>query len=200
MKREDIKKLLPDISDDILGQIMDLHSADVGEKQKQITTLTTERDTLQGQLTEANEKIKSYTDMDIEGIKQSAKDWETKYNTDTQALKDKLAAALPDVVRTAPEAEEVPAAEEAPAGEAAPEEAPAEAEKAPAEPEAVSEEEPPEEEGPTESEDAPEEEPPAEEEPAPEEGPAAKKRRRLWIALAAAAIVVVILVIALCLK
>ena len=92
MKREDIKKLLPDISDDILGQIMDLHSADVGEKQKQITTLTTERDTLQGQLTEANEKIKSYTDMDIEGIKQSAKDWETKYNTDTQALKDKLAA------------------------------------------------------------------------------------------------------------
>ena len=29
--------------------------------------------------------------MDIDGIKQSAKDWETKYNTDTQALKDQLA-------------------------------------------------------------------------------------------------------------
>lgn len=30
--------------------------------------------------------------MDIEGIRQSAADWETKYNTDTQKLKDDLAA------------------------------------------------------------------------------------------------------------
>ncbi|MBR2716443.1 MAG: phage scaffolding protein, partial [Oscillospiraceae bacterium] len=34
--------------------------------------------------------IKSYKDMDIEGVKQSVKDWETKYNTDTKALKDQL--------------------------------------------------------------------------------------------------------------
>ena len=92
MKREEVKAICPDITDEQLGKLMDLSSRDVGGLKNQIATLTTEKETLQGQLTEANEKIKSYTDMDIEGIKQSAKDWETKYNTDTQALKDKLAA------------------------------------------------------------------------------------------------------------
>lgn len=43
------------------------------------------------QLDDANKEIKSYKDMDIDGIKQSAADWEAKYNTDTQALNDKLA-------------------------------------------------------------------------------------------------------------
>ena len=46
---------------------------------------------LKEQLTTASDTIKSYEDMDIEAIKKSAKDWETKYNTDTQALQDKLA-------------------------------------------------------------------------------------------------------------
>lgn len=45
---------------------------------------------LREQLTTAKDTIKSYEDMDIEAIKQSVKDWETKYNTDTQALQDKL--------------------------------------------------------------------------------------------------------------
>lgn len=53
--------------------------------------MQTERDTFRTQLETANTTIKSYTDMDIDGIKQSAKDWETKYNTDTQKLRDKLA-------------------------------------------------------------------------------------------------------------
>lgn len=52
--------------------------------------MQTERDALKTQLETANTTIKSYTDMDIDGIKQSAKDWETKYNTDTQKLRDKL--------------------------------------------------------------------------------------------------------------
>ena len=92
MKREEVKAICPDITDEQLGKIMDLGSRGIGELKNQVTTLTTERDSLRTQLGETNDKIKSYTDMDIEGIKQSAKDWETKYNTDTQALKDKLAA------------------------------------------------------------------------------------------------------------
>lgn len=44
------------------------------------------------QLGEANTTIQSYKDMDIDGIKKSAADWETKYNTDTKALQDKLDA------------------------------------------------------------------------------------------------------------
>lgn len=42
------------------------------------------------QLESANATIKSYEDMDIDAIKQSAKDWETKYNTDTKALQEEL--------------------------------------------------------------------------------------------------------------
>lgn len=53
--------------------------------------MQTERDTLRTQLETANTTIQSYKDMDIDGIKQSAKDWETRYNTDTQNLRDKLA-------------------------------------------------------------------------------------------------------------
>lgn len=44
------------------------------------------------QLNAANTTIQSYKDMDIEGIKQSAADWEKKYNDDTSALQQKLIA------------------------------------------------------------------------------------------------------------
>lgn len=43
------------------------------------------------QLDDANEQIKSFEGQDIEGVKQSVKDWETKYNQDTQDLKDQMA-------------------------------------------------------------------------------------------------------------
>ena len=42
-------------------------------------------DTLKTQLDEAQKAIKSFQDQDIEGVRQSARDWEKKYN---QAIKD----------------------------------------------------------------------------------------------------------------
>ena len=42
------------------------------------------------QLEDANNTIKTYEDMDVEGIKKSVQDWQTKYDTDTKALQDKL--------------------------------------------------------------------------------------------------------------
>lgn len=47
---------------------------------------------IQKQLTDANATIQSYKDMDVDGIKKSASDWEQKYNTDTAALNDKITA------------------------------------------------------------------------------------------------------------
>lgn len=38
----------------------------------------------------ANAEIKSYQDMDIDGIKAAAGQWEDKYKTDIQAMQDKL--------------------------------------------------------------------------------------------------------------
>ena len=60
--------------------------------QAQYDASQTELTGVKGQLAEANKTIKSYKDMDIDGIKQSAQDWENKYNTDTKALQDKLTA------------------------------------------------------------------------------------------------------------
>lgn len=51
----------------------------------------TELSGLRQQLDAANATIKSYTDMDIDGIKKSVTDWEKKYNDDTAALNQKIA-------------------------------------------------------------------------------------------------------------
>lgn len=93
MKREDIKKLLPEAKDDLIDQIMNLHSADVGSLKQTNTALTTERDQLKEQLAEANKQIQSYKDMDVDGIKKSAAEWEAKHAADTKALQEKLDAA-----------------------------------------------------------------------------------------------------------
>lgn len=50
----------------------------------------TELSGVKQQLAEANAAIKSYKEMDIDGIKKSAADWEEKYKTDTAALNKKL--------------------------------------------------------------------------------------------------------------
>ena len=47
---------------------------------------------VKGQLTEANTTIQSYKDMDIDGIKKSATEWQQKYETDTKSLQEKLDA------------------------------------------------------------------------------------------------------------
>lgn len=50
----------------------------------------TELNGVKEQLTAANTTIQSYKDMDIDGIKKSAADWERKYQSDTDALKKQL--------------------------------------------------------------------------------------------------------------
>lgn len=52
--------------------------------------LNTKIGALETQLKDANSTIKSYKDMDIEGIKKSAADWEEKYNTETQKLNKQI--------------------------------------------------------------------------------------------------------------
>lgn len=71
-------------------QIVDLKAGGYVAKEK-LDAKITELGGVKQQLIDANAEIQSYKDMDIEGIKKAAKDWETKYNTDTKALNDKLA-------------------------------------------------------------------------------------------------------------
>ena len=52
----------------------------------------TELSGVKEQLTAANTTIQSYKDMDIDGIKKSAAEWQQKYETDTKSLQEKLDA------------------------------------------------------------------------------------------------------------
>lgn len=90
MEAKFIKDLLPDIAEDTLQAILTENQKDVSEIERARAALETERNGLKEQLTTANTEIQSYKDMDIDGIKQKATDWETKYNTDTQALQQQL--------------------------------------------------------------------------------------------------------------
>lgn len=63
--------------------------------QAKFDRLNTEKDGLQTQLTDATNQLKAFKSEDgktIEDIRKDVKDWETRYNTDTQALRAQLTA------------------------------------------------------------------------------------------------------------
>lgn len=96
MKREFLENLDlgggAKLTKEAVEAIMAEHGKTKTGLENQIVSLTTERDTLQAQLGDASKEIQSYRDMDIDGIKTKAAEWEAKYNADTQALKDQLTA------------------------------------------------------------------------------------------------------------
>lgn len=97
MKREDLEKL--GLSEEQINGVMKLKSSAIGDidaLNNKITQLTTDKGNLQTQLDDANKEIQSYKDMDIDSIKQSASDWETKYNKVIQEQKDAQAKSIRD--------------------------------------------------------------------------------------------------------
>lgn len=89
MKRDFLKGL--ELSDELIDKIMEAHGKSV-ERYKsgetQIQTLNQQIEDLKGQLGEANKQIKEFRDMDIDGIRNAAVDWEAKAK---QAEKDSKA-------------------------------------------------------------------------------------------------------------
>lgn len=69
---------------------VDLSEGGFVSKEK-YASLETESNGYKTQLGEANNTIKSYQGMDIDGIRQSVKDWEKKYDDDTKELQKQLA-------------------------------------------------------------------------------------------------------------
>ena len=69
---------------------MEANGKDIEKVKTKLTAAETARDDYKTQLETANATIQSYKDMDIESIKQSASDWEKKYNEDLKAMQDKL--------------------------------------------------------------------------------------------------------------
>ena len=71
-------------------QVVDLKAGGYVAKSK-LDAKITELAGVQQQLTDANTQIQSFKDQDVEGVKKKVSEWETKYNADTQALKDQMA-------------------------------------------------------------------------------------------------------------
>lgn len=94
MKREEIEKLLPEGTDKaVIDKIMELNGKDVEKFKTDLASTTTERDTLKTSLDDANKQIESFKSMDIEGVKKTADEYKTKFET-TQAESAKQLAAL----------------------------------------------------------------------------------------------------------
>ncbi|MCR1897812.1 phage scaffolding protein [Irregularibacter muris] len=87
MKREFLKELR--LEEETINKIMAENGKDI-EKYKTLSeTKEKEVKTLQGQLDTANKEIESYKEMDIESIKQSARDFQKKLeDTQVQAKAD----------------------------------------------------------------------------------------------------------------
>ena len=82
MKREDVKGIVPNITEEQLQQIMDLHSSDIGSHKQSIDTLKAERDAARTQLGQANARLEGYDP-----------DWRAKA-ADAQRQADAKIAAL----------------------------------------------------------------------------------------------------------
>lgn len=72
-------------------KVIDLSAGGYVAKDK-FDSKETELKGVKKQLGDANAQIKSFEDQDVDGIKAKVSEWEQKYNTDTQALKDQMAA------------------------------------------------------------------------------------------------------------
>ena len=86
MNTEALKKL--GLTQEQIDAIMAENGKDIKAEQDKAEGLKKERDSLQSQLSEANETIKGYKDMDIDAIKKSAGDWEDKYKASVKELED----------------------------------------------------------------------------------------------------------------
>ena len=97
MKRDFLKGL--GLDDSVIDQIMDENGKDIQREKNAVNKVNqdlekykAENEGLKTQLSEANTQIQSFKEMDIDGIKASAEEWKKKYETDTKALNEKIAA------------------------------------------------------------------------------------------------------------
>lgn len=74
----------------VIDEIMAEYGQDFKQKDEQIETLTTEKEGIKKQLEEANNQIQSFKDINVEDLNNQIKEWENKYNQDTENLKNEL--------------------------------------------------------------------------------------------------------------
>ena len=85
MTKEELIEL--GLNDDLADKVLEKHTAELTAEQQKNTDLTTELETAKTNITELTDKVKAFDGVDVDGLKKSAQDWETKYNDDIKALK-----------------------------------------------------------------------------------------------------------------
>lgn len=84
----DIKQLTDlGLTEEQAKQAFELHNAELTAEQGKVTDLTAQLEAAQKNIGDLTEQVKKFDGEDIDGLKQAAKDWETKYNADVAALK-----------------------------------------------------------------------------------------------------------------
>lgn len=78
MKRKFLEDL--GLEKDVIDKIMDENGKDINAEKEKLQAKDEELKAVQDQLKEANDTIGSYQDMNLDEVKQAAKDWEEKYN------------------------------------------------------------------------------------------------------------------------
>ncbi len=78
MKREDLKALLPGITDDQLSQVMGWNGADIERHKTAAEAAKTELEAAKTQLAEAGKTIEGFKALDVDGIRAAAEEWKQK--------------------------------------------------------------------------------------------------------------------------
>lgn len=104
MKRKDLEAL--EIGEEAVDQIMALHGKAMKKLQDDSEAATASLEALQSQLTEAQQTIEGFKEMDVDSIKAAADDYKTKYEQAQEDAKKQVAAlkfdhALEDGLRAA---------------------------------------------------------------------------------------------------
>lgn len=93
MNREELSKIKVgenELPKEVIDLLMDMNGKSINELKKELEKVKTEKGGLETQLAEANQKIESFKDIDVDKIKAEIDEWKNKYEIDTQTLKDSL--------------------------------------------------------------------------------------------------------------
>lgn len=85
MKTEFLKEL--GLSQEVINKIMEENGKDIAAEQLKTTNKAEELKTANETIKSMGEKIKAFDGVDVEKLKKSVGEWETKYNTDIAAVK-----------------------------------------------------------------------------------------------------------------
>lgn len=95
MNREELSKIKVEglengLPKEVIDKLMDLNGNSIEELKKENEKLKAEKEGLETQLNDANSKIESFKEIDVDKIKAEVDEWKEKYETDTKSLKDSL--------------------------------------------------------------------------------------------------------------